>query len=62
MREKPLTMLHRPFNIKHNQGDEIMTKKENPIKKFFKGLAEKLDKKIVEKSKQKGCCCKNKCS
>ncbi|MCX5681571.1 MAG: hypothetical protein NT079_04770 [Candidatus Omnitrophica bacterium] len=41
-----------------------MTKKENPVKRFFKGLAEKLDKKMVEKSKQKGCCCANnkKCS
>jgi hypothetical protein len=37
-----------------------MPKKENLIKKFFKGLFEKLDKKILERSQQKGCCCKNK--
>lgn len=32
-------------------------KKENLIAKFFKDLAEKIDKKIVEKSNKKKCCC-----
>ncbi len=34
-----------------------MAKKENPIKKFFKVLAEKIDKKMVEKVSEKKCCC-----
>jgi hypothetical protein len=46
------------YKINTNYGETMMPKKENPIKKFFKSLAEKLDKKMVEKSKQKGCCCK----
>lgn len=32
-------------------------KKTGKVKNFFKGLAEKLDKKMEEKAKKPSCCC-----
>ncbi|MFA6379443.1 MAG: hypothetical protein WCX16_06680 [Candidatus Omnitrophota bacterium] len=37
-----------------------MTKKENPILKGVKNFFEKLDQKMLERSKTKPCCSKNK--
>jgi len=34
------------------------SKKGCKIKDFFKGLVEKMDKKMQEKAKDGGCCCK----
>ena len=32
----------------------------NRVKKFFKNLAQKVDQKMLEKSKSRPCCCKDK--
>lgn len=32
-------------------------KKQGKVKSFFKGLVDKLDKKMEEKSKSTSCCC-----
>lgn len=37
-------------------------KKSGKVKSFLKGIAEKLDKKMQEKSKNSSCCCNPKSS
>jgi hypothetical protein len=40
--------------------ENMMSQKKNPFKKYVKDFFEKLDKKMLEKSQTKPCCCKNK--
>lgn len=37
-----------------------MANKENPIIKFIKDLFKKIDQKMLEKAKERPCCCKDK--
>ena len=39
---------------------DAKTKKQGRVKSFLTGLANKLDKKLEEKAKNKKCCCRDK--
>ena len=39
--------------------EKANNKKSGKVKTFFKGLVEKMDKKMQEKAKNSGCCCNN---
>ncbi len=40
--------------------EKANNKKSGKVKTFFKGLVEKMDKKMQEKAKKSACCCNNK--